>query len=376
MPKKVKVLLIAPSFTEGTGAGVIEHTLRLFKALKARNTDIEVVPLPLFNPRIVEYFNRRWGDETSKKKDFKPPFFYKPDIIHYSSPGVFFVGQLIKPLMNAKAKDVVSVHDLDALKKVPKVGVYKYANISLHQPHLRIPEYVVNRLVLVSEINGVKQAAKKADKLVSVSEYTAADVKKTLHVSDNKISVVYNIIGDNFRHVRKKNGNGKIVIGHLSSYLHNKNVKMLVDAFKKTKSKNLELHLYGGRLPFDVKGDDRIKYLGHARNLPKMYNSFDVFVFPSTWEGFGMPIMEAKKCRIPVVTYKKGQITDVVKRNTLQFKDERDLTRILDNKEWRKVDVEKAYHDAEKCSSDYVADQMVKIYKDILSEKQPVIQRT
>ena len=125
----------------------------------------------------------------------------------------------------------------------------------------------------------------------------------------------------------------------------------------------------GAKLPFEIADDKRIKYFGHATDTVKMYNSFDVFVFPSLWEGFGMPIMEAKRCKIPVITYKKGELPNIVKRNTLQFKNERDLVNILENMKWKKVDVNKAYKDTKKCEEKLVIKELEKMYKKVLEEE-------
>ncbi len=99
-----------------------------------------------------------------------------------------------------------------------------------------------------------------------------------------------------------------------------------------------------------------------------MYNSFNVFVFPSLWEGFGMPIMEAKRCRIPVITYKKGELPDIVKRNTLQFEDKSDLISIIENTKWKRIDTNMAYKDTKECEENVIIKKLEEMYKKVLEE--------
>ncbi len=81
-----------------------------------------------------------------------------------------------------------------------------------------------------------------------------------------------------------------------------------------------------------------------------------------------MPAMEAKKCKVPVVTYEKGEITDIVKKHTLQFKDEQNLTRMLEERAWKSVDVEEAYRDVEKCGGHYAARKTIDVYRNVLNK--------
>ena len=103
-----------------------------------------------------------------------------------------------------------------------------------------------------------------------------------------------------------------------------------------------------------IKDDPRIKYLGFLpeEKIVETYNSFDVYLSTSIMEGFGLPIMQAKACKVPVLCY-DGDIPDIVKRNTLIWNDA-NLEEIIKNRSWEKVDVEKAYLDAEECRADKV----------------------
>ncbi len=356
------VRLVSMSFNEHTGVGIVEYGVRLLKSLKAKKSDAKFYGVSLAN-----------GNLTNTPKDLykkKPNEKIKnPDLSHYLDPG-FVVKDALFFARFHKDKYIVTVHDLDFLNRNydswKMLNQYTDPRTSLR---MFVP-FITWPFASALRWYGVKSMMKSTKRIVCVSEKTRDEIVRKFHIPQKMCPIVYPIISDEFEPIPKKE-HSKIIIGHISSYMPNKNVGSLIKAFKMTKSKNLELRLYGQPPPFRIDDDKRIKYKGFVstRKLPSIFNSFDVFVFPSTWEGFGMPIMEAKKCKVPVITYKKGHITDIVKRHTLQFSHEEDLAKMLENQEWRGVDVEKAYNDVKKCSSDYVAKRMIKIYKEVLNGK-------
>ncbi|MGC8533336.1 MAG: glycosyltransferase family 4 protein [Candidatus Parvarchaeum sp.] len=368
MTKKIKVLLVSVSFAPRSGLGIIEHGILLYKGLKKHAKWIDVKAYSLSNKRLFYMINKA-NRKFTLNEDLADSWIKgKPDIIHYMSPGIFVSSLFIKPVLNIKSKQVVSIHDLDMFKKIPKIGLDNYVNKATTKGYMYLPVKAMNRFAHVMEKRGMLLAIKKADHILCVSENTRKDLIN-MGVKPSRISVIYNIVGKNFKKIKKNRNKDKIIIGHLSSYAYNKNAETLIKAFKKVKSDKFELHLYGAKLPFDISDDKRIKYFGHAANTVKMYNSFDVFVFPSLWEGFGMPIMEAKRCRIPVITYRKGELPDIVKRNTLQFKNEKDLTEILEKMKWKKVNLDKAYNDTKECEEEVIIKKLEEMYKKVLEEE-------
>ncbi len=362
--KKIKPLIVSVNFENGSGLGIVEHSIRLYRGIKKYSKNIDVEKLSLFSNSLFYMINKKTRNLSHKKLKKEKLVHTKPDIIHYASPGVFMSSLLIKPIFNYRAKQVVTIHDLDMINKIPKIGINKYTNSDLSKGSLKI----INIFLHSMERRGLFLSIKNADHILCVSEETKKGLIRTFSIPPDKISVIYNVIGKEFKRLPKKNKSKKIIIGHLSSYAYNKNAGALIEAFKKVKSDNFELHLYGAKLPFDISDDKRIKYFGHAHNTTKMYNSFDVFAFPSRWEGFGMPVMEAKKCMVPVITYEKGELPEIVKRNTVQFKNVNDLTRILEKRAWKKVNLRAAYNDTKKCEERYVIKKIEEMYKEVMEE--------
>ncbi len=362
--KKIHVKLVSLSFKRGSGVGVVEYTVRLEKAIIKYDKDIKLSTRELIHRKLYDFANIIY--KNYKKPDVDSPTKRipgKPQIIHYMDLNVI---PFDLSLMASKGvKLVCTIHDLDSRRRI-----FRSSKLSEHKNNVlkNISNLFLDKMIRSSYKYGVKFAIKKADHIIVVSEKTKEEVMKYTNIGKDKLSVVYPIIGDNFKKIKVAKNKNKIVVGHISSYLYKKNAEALVSAFKRTKNPNLELRLYGGKLPFKINDDSRIHYFGHVKDkdLPRVLNSFDVFVFPSKWEGFGMPIMEAKRCRVPVITYKKGALPKIVKAHTLQFKDEKDLTSILEEKRWEKVDTNSAYKDTKKTEPKYVAKQIDEIYHKVL----------
>ncbi len=365
--KKLHVKLITVTFKESSGMGLIEYGVRLLKALKQFDKDLVVSTRTIVAEKLFTSVNKkllRDYDEypTTNNKRKKSQ---RPDILHYLEPATMAIDSslLIKP---KNTRVVATIHDLDSIRRVKKVGFFRYTKNK--NPMIGLTNAFLNSIITFVSQTGIKRAMRNSDHIVCVSEKTREEVIRYLKVSPSKCSVVYPIIAPEFKRMKKNKDKNKIVIGHISSYLYNKNAETLIKAFQNTKNPKLELRLYGGKLPFNIGNDSRIKYFGHVPNkeLPRVFNSFDVFVFPSYWEGFGMPIMEAKRCKVPVITYAKGQLPDAVKSNTIQFKNERHLTEILEKRGWEKADVNKAYLDTKKTEPRYVAKKMDEVYRKLL----------
>lgn len=362
MAKRYSVRLVSASFNEHSGTGIIEYGVRLAKALNGQKCDIDFYTASLVKGNVFATPKHLYeeADECRKVEN--------PDIIHYLDPGFAIGDALFHP--KAFSKSVVTIHDLDMFKST-STGLRLTKQYTNPLAFFRRPLIIiVTPFALVLRNFATKFVVKRAKKLVCVSEKTRDELVKAFKIKPERCAIAYPIIGNDFKPMRTRRNRKKTIIGHFSSYLPNKNVGTLINAFKQTKSDNLELHLYGGSLPFRINDDPRIKYHGFVstERLPRVLNSFDVFVFPSVWEGFGMPIMEAKKCKIPVITYAKAELPNIVKRNTLQFKDQPDLTRMLEHAEWKRVDTKKASGDAKACSGETIARNMIGIYKEIISD--------
>jgi glycosyltransferase involved in cell wall biosynthesis len=205
------------------------------------------------------------------------------------------------------------------------------------------------------------------DRIFADSEETKNGLIDRFDIDSSKISVAYPIIPDRFTPLDIKKD--KTIIGYINNFNFNKSekLKVFIEAFKKSKANGLEFHIYGKNFPFAdlIKDDERIKYLGFLPEdkIVETINSFSAYLSTSTMEGFGIPIMQAKACKIPVLCY-DGEIPNITKRNTLLWNEE-NIQSILERREWEKTDVEKAFKDAEECRANKVIPKMVEVYKKV-----------
>ena len=141
-------------------------------------------------------------------------------------------------------------------------------------------------------------------------------------------------------------------------------MRVFIETFKNIKNASLRFNIYGKNFPFAdlIKDDKRIQYLGFLPEdkIVQTLKEFDVYLSTSTIEGFGLPIMQAKACNVPVLCY-DGDLPSIVKRNTLVW-DDANLSEIIKSRLWENVDVEKARKDAEECRASKVISKMIKVY--------------
>jgi glycosyltransferase involved in cell wall biosynthesis len=231
------------------------------------------------------------------------------DFVHLTNQTLSFLAHKVSPV-------IVTVHDIIEVKE-PQQGL----------------SGVVNRCLY----SGIK----KADRIITVSEYTANEVRDYYGVSDDKIGVVYNGVGDEFHKIdafeatvgyqtlRKElglNEASKVVL-YVGSDHARKNLMVAVRAFAKARKQEKGLvFIKVGKpgIPKEreklLKEIDRLKmrkfvrFIGNVSNekLNELYNFADVLIFPSRFEGFGLPPLQAMACGTPVITSNATSLPEVV----------------------------------------------------------------
>ncbi len=184
------------------------------------------------------------------------------------------------------------------------------------------PEYLPP-LARYYHLRYFKKYAHKASRIVTVSEYSKQDITQTYQVDQNKIDVVYNGISDFFyplseeeqKVIRQRISNGFPYLIFIGALNPRKNISGMLKAFEIYRQR-------GGQNYFVIVGDkmfwskqmaqvydwhpykENIIFTGklEGKGLNEVLSSSSVLLFASHFEGFGIPIVEAFQCEVPVIT--------------------------------------------------------------------------
>ena len=193
----------------------------------------------------------------------------------------------------------------------------------------------------------INHAVAKAKKIIAVSKFTKNDILDFFKIPEHKVAVIYNGLSTFY----DKNLNDKeIILGYNiikpyllyvgSAYPH-KNLEFLLSAFAEiSQEKDWDLVLCG-QTDFFYKRlknyaqklniADRVHFLGYVpdENLPSLYKNCLAYVFPSRYEGFGLPALEAMQYDALVISSKSSCLPEILGNAALYFdpKDKDELKR-------------------------------------------------
>ena len=206
--------------------------------------------------------------------------------------------------------------------------------VTIHDVSLRLyPRHHPPRRVL---LNGplVTLAARRADAIITVSESAKRDIVSLYRVDAARVHVVHEAAAPSFRpiadpatreRVRRQYGLTDRVILYVGTIEPRKNLPRLIEAFaERTARRELDHQLvcvgpYGWKsrgldeLIARAGVTDAVKFTGYVpfADLPALYSLAEMFVYPSMYEGFGLPVVEAMACGVPVVTGGTGAVAEV-----------------------------------------------------------------
>jgi glycosyltransferase involved in cell wall biosynthesis len=220
------------------------------------------------------------------------------------------------PPLHSDTKVVVTIHDL-----IPLI----------------LPAYRGSVLVrLYTRL--VSAAARRATAIIADSQASKQDITSLLEIPPERIHVVYLAVGEDFRPVQDPQALAQIrekydltdqYILYLGGFDQRKNLKTLLSAFSllvDTLSPSVHL-VIAGSLPRESSSffpdpqviaqrlglEDRVSLIGWVpeEDKPALYSAATVFVFPSLYEGFGLPPLEAMACGAPVITSDRSSLPEI-----------------------------------------------------------------
>ena len=224
---------------------------------------------------------------------------------------------------------------------------------------------------------------KYSKQIITVSEFSKREIANYYGINEEKISVIYNGVSEKFK-PRKTHTMEKYILG-VSSIACHKNFINLIKAYQKLKTKNIKLYIVGGlndkifgkdsrRIIESVKGNENIKFLGRVTDdeLIELYSNALCFVYPSVYEGFGIPPLEAQACGCPVIisdipVFKEIYGDSAVYFNPLDPKDIADkVNQVLNDKKLREQLLIKSLENSKKYTWEKSAEKFFKIINKVM----------
>jgi len=244
-------------------------------------------------------------------------------------------------------------------------------------------------------LRGIRDAVRYADRIIAISEHTKADLIRYFNAPSELVTVTQLAAGSDYRVVkdaitlraaRQKYDLPENYILFVGSLEPRKNVRTLLKAYSMLPDrikKEFRMVVAGGRgwlntdIPEVVKEleiSDSVKFAGYidSADIASVYSGAAVFAYPSLYEGFGLPILEAMSCGTPVVTSDTSSMPEVAGEAALLV-EPRDaeaisaaLARVLEDGELRKEMREKGLKRAACFSWEKCARETLAVYRKVV----------
>lgn len=264
----------------------------------------------------------------------------------------FFHSSYYRTCNNPNAINVTTVHDF----------IYNF--------------YCQNRFSRYIHCKQMYSAIRKSDAVVCISNNTKKDLLRLLpDVNPNNVYTIYNGVGSSFYCTQEHTVEDYVLfVGNRNGY---KNFLKIIEAVAISK---LELVIIGS--PLTEKENQSLKNAGcrfrqlsfiSDKELNELYNHAFCLIYPSEYEGFGLPIIEAQKAGCPVIACNRSSIPEVIGDNrllmsTVTTSEILRLIECLRNLDFRASIVEKGLANAERFSWEKTADQYWELYYQLLQK--------
>jgi glycosyltransferase involved in cell wall biosynthesis len=268
-------------------SGVKRYEDELFENIRPLSKDLEIERIQRADNTIIGSVPISWLLRYRRRG---------ANIVHATFQTIAPAVYLRKP-----EKFVVTVHDLS--------------------PILFPSEYFEDNISFRVQWMFSAKALRKADRIIAVSEFTKKEAVRLAGVDESTMDVVYEA-ADGSRYCPMDKERCKQKLGFntrekhilvVASNLGHKRMDLTQRVFVEVRKQRNDVKLIKAGYAKTLAGEDIIN-TGWVPEpeMPILYNSADVFLHTSEYEGFGLPILEAMSCGIPVVVSNKASIPEVV----------------------------------------------------------------
>lgn len=240
---------------------------------------------------------------------------------------------------------------------------------------------------------------KKASRIITISEAAKKDIIKVLHIPEEKVVAIYGGLNPRFKVLKnnfykqvlaEKYGINKPYIMSVGAFIFHKNMTRIFKSFKNYiksgKNDHLMLVVVCKLIPQEEKGwREEIKALGlenkvvltnfvDDEDMPAMYSGAEMLLFPSLYEGFGLPILESMACGTPVVTSNTSSMPEAGGEAAFYVDpyNVEDITKgidvVLNDTTLRKKMIAKGFEQVKKFNWEKTANETLRVYEDVLKE--------
>lgn len=235
---------------------------------------------------------------------------------------------------------------------------------------------------------------KRADMIIAISEHTKRDIIALLKIPEEKIRVIHSAASKDFKlvksksklnQVQKKYKTGNKYFLDVGTIEPRKNLPFLVRAYALAVREGVQENLiitgkkgwyYESlfKLVDELELNNKVIFTGYVEesDLPALYSGATAFVFPSIYEGFGLPPLEAMACGVPVISSNTSSLPEVVNKAGILLppKDERlwakNMVKISKDKKLAVTLSKLGILQAKKFSWENTAEKTIQVYKEVL----------
>jgi len=237
----------------------------------------------------------------------------------------------------------------------------------------------------------MRYAADHADKIIAVSEQTKSDLINLFNIDESRIEVIYQNCDPLFRkkksdaekqRIRKSYNLPSHFVLNVGTIENRKNALLAVMAMREIES-DIHLVIIGKETPYAEKLRDYINKYGLNKrvhflknisftDLPGIYQLAELFLFPSEYEGFGIPVVEALSSGIPVIAAQGSCLEEAGGAGSIYI-DPKDssalaaqIRNVLSDSEKKQNMIRAGLEHLEKFSDHKIAGQLNKLYQNII----------